>query len=346
MGDNIHSELPEYAEQPAVMCSSFPPSGRVQEIGHSKLAGQNTPESSPLPTKKHGNFKPATLRVPVWTPEFLWDDFTDQFWNAAKQSQWEPSEYVRNAQLYLAGEALRSYRKVVDKYGDQALNDLDFLFDKMGPDMRDDPSVYKNKLKAFTADMSTDLNAMYKKMQVVADLAYPNARDGTKQDMLKDRFVAILPKKIRKQIQGECIRPTDVKSLASMAELVRHQTLEEEGSGTEDSGEESKTVQVSQVNVPTNNHNSVMQDNSRKPQKETRDCYWCGIKGHIESDCRGKKAGKPRTYNGPRGRGQGQGKSSQFGDAVKSLAETAKILRDGVLGIVGASVPPQGNEHQ
>src|SRR6201996_6254892 len=50
--------------------------------------------------------------------------------------------------------------------------------------------------------------------------------------------------------------------------------------------------------TPKSSNVNSMQSSSSSALKKDIVCYWCGIKGHRQNECRKKASGKPRTYTG------------------------------------------------
>jgi hypothetical protein len=272
------------------------------EIGRQQISSFLKERESP----RERSYKPD-LKIPVFNGiKMSWQDWLFRFQAAMKSHRCPRRQWGEHMANYMIEAPLGVYQSLGSSYGEEIYHDFDKLIEKMSIHFVSEKHASRQKLQSYSVTMKTDMNQAMMELLRLARKAYPDYTNSTVQDLLMDKFLAMIPVEIRVRVEplkrNEIIQ--EAAQLATEAEAVRQDILKQDSSSRlrqierkiEESSPPPKVINPPKAAKGGNNKAPPPASTAKKAKPSTL-CYNCQKKGHWAKDCRNPKVPRPSAQS-------------------------------------------------
>ena len=317
---NANANANHDPDKPITLKRKSGKSGKHDKHGKKVKNSKNTSEkltsdeSSSNESEDDSNWKVGKfntkLRYFEESSEEPWSDYVVHFKTCAKAMNWPKNKWAVFLGTQLKGKLLKEYNKIPD----EKLGDFDYVFETLGRSTINYRLSSKFKLNSHQIGINDDFQKVLQCMEQETDLAYPNAPEDFKNEIIIERFMEALPLVIRDRLQPVMTMyqtPIDLAIAAETEKLYLNKTGrlnnktitcgqisthdgndQNGGNNGHSSGYGHKSNNGKNWN---NNRNNNRNFNVPKPTSQDRDymrdkqCFNCGTMGHLAKFCRKDK---------------------------------------------------------
>ena len=268
-----------------------------------------------------------------------WTDYLIHFKNCARAMNWPRKRWAIYLGTHLKGKAMKVYNQI----SEDKLADFDHVAEEIGKNTLNYEMVSRTKLNTAKIDMDEDFQVAMQKMELEAQLAYPDAPESFYSTVVKEKFMNALPIQVRDKLLPSASTYQSTTQLGMAAEETKNylasavkvgqvNVKQDNGSGQPKgknknynksfNGNQNNGFKNYNQNFSQNNNgqqNNGRRSSAPRPTEEQKEamrgkiCYRCGIMNHTANFCRTDFNRQRNGYqgNGYRGNNGYQGNGYQ-----------------------------------